>query len=289
MSPLCEVITSLHNQDAIGIAALCATLGIARSSYYAHCVETDRAVVDRSLGKQIEAIFREHRRRYGSRRIAQELSRRGACCSRHRVRRIMSQRGLKALKTPRRFVPRTSDGGARAPAPNLLLRREAPSAIDQVWVTDITYIPVAGAPWVYLAMVMDLYSRRIIGWKLGLDLRTGLVVAALAAAANKRRPAAGLITHSDQGSQYGSSAYARRLDAIGAFQSMSRRGNCFDNAFMESCFGTIKDEMLEDGQFDSFQDAQTELFDYIEIYYNRKRLHSSLGGIPPEEFETKQP
>jgi transposase InsO family protein len=282
------VITTLHNQDAISITALCAALGVARSSYYAHCCEKDRAVADRLFDEQIGEIFREHRRRYGSRRIAQELSRRGITCSRHRVRRIMSQRGLKALKTPRRFVPRTSDGGAAAPAPNLLLNREAPTSIDEVWVTDITYIPVAGVPWVYLAMVMDLYSRRIIGWKLGPDLRTGLVIDALAAATSKRRPATGLIAHSDRGSQYGSTAYARRLDGIGAIQSMSRRGNCYDNAFMESCFGTIKDEMLEDGQFDSFEDAHTELFDYIEIYYNRKRIHSSLGGIPPEEFETKQ-
>jgi putative transposase len=282
------VITTLHNHEAIDIAALCATLGVARSSYYAHCCQSDRSVADRRLGEQIEAVFREHRRRYGSRRIAQELSRRGITCSRHRVRRIMSQRGLKALKTPRRFVPRTSDGGAAAPAPNLLLNREAPTSIDEVWVTDITYIPVAGVPWVYLAMVMDLYSRRIIGWKLGPDLRTGLVIDALAAATSKRRPATGLIAHSDRGSQYGSTAYARRLDGIGAIQSMSRRGNCYDNAFMESCFGTIKDEMLEDGQFDSFEDAHTELFDYIEIYYNRKRIHSSLGGIPPEELETKQ-
>ncbi len=150
--------------------------------------------------------------------------------------------------------------GAPSPAPNLLLGREPPTAIDQVWVTDITYIPVAGLPWLYLAMVMDLFSRRVIGWKLGPDLRAGLAVDALASALAKRAPtAAGLIAHGDQGSQYGSGAYRRRLESIHALQSMSRRGNCYDNASMESCFGTIKDEMLEGGEFDSPDDAHTEL------------------------------
>ena len=184
------MITQLREQDSFSIAALCAALGVARSTYYANCSESAHSAADRELGDQVEEIFREHRSRYGSRRIAQELARRGVSCGRPRVRRIMSQRGLKALKTPRQFVPRTSDGGASAPAPNLLLDRETPTAIDEVWVADITYIPVAGLPWLYLAMVMDLYSRRIIGWRLGPDLRAGLAVGALASAITKRAPVA---------------------------------------------------------------------------------------------------
>jgi putative transposase len=289
LSRVTPVITELHRTGGFAVAAICSALGVPRSSYYAAVARADgaRAEADSEAADEVEAIFREHRRRYGARRISDELARRGRPCGRTRVRRLMRSRSLTPLKTPAKFKPSTSDGGASPPAPNLLLGRDAPAAIDECWVADITYIPLAGGTFIYLASIMDRFSRLVVGWKLGSDLRATLVTDALAMAVRRRRPAPGLIIHTDQGSQYSSGTYLRRLAATGALASMSRRGNCYDNAFMESCFGTLKDEMLDGGQFTCFADAHTELFDYIENYYNRRRIHSSLGRMTPEEFENK--
>ena len=194
----------------------------------------------------------------------------------------MDQRGLRALQ-PKTFVPRTSDGRADKPSPNLLSQQPFPTALNQVWVGDITYIPTASG-WLYLAVVIDLCSRRIIGWSLANHLRSELVVAALAQAL-QTRPGRGTIFHSDRGSQYGSTAFRQVLAAAGLRQSMSARANPYDNAWTESFIGTLKLEMLQGGVFQHRADAHTEIFDFIDGYYNSHRKHSSLQYQTPNQFE----
>ena len=286
------VIRELHQKSGFELSAICAALGVKRSSFYARsgAHQSDRARTDEILRTHVTSIFKEHRRRYGSRRIAVELKRQNiAGCGRARTRRLMAENRLIATKTPRRYVVRTSDGAAERRAPNLLRKLSEPvSKLDQIGVADITYLPTTGEKPLYLAVVMDAFSRRVIGWKLADHLRSSLTIDALKKAIHTRNPNPGLMIHTDQGSQYGSRAYRDTLDSIQAHQSMSRRGNCYDNSTMESAFGMFKDELIEKGAFCSAEDAHIELFEYLEIYYNRKRLHSSLGYITPEEFELKQ-
>ena len=245
---------------------------------------TPTALEDEGIGDLIEAIFIEHRRRYGYRRIAHELADHGLVCSQQRVRRLMKQRGLQALQT-RRFVPVTSDGKASRPAPNLLRGSFLPDAANRVWAGDITYIPSA-AGWLYLAVVIDLFSRRIIGWSLADHMRASLVCDALRQAIGSRAiREPGLIFHSDRGSQYGSTCFRSALAGAGLVQSMSAKANPYDNAWTESFIGTLKTEMLGDAIFDSIQDARLAIFDYIEAYYNTKRKHSSLDYQTPNQAE----
>lgn len=208
----------------------------------------------------------------------------GEPCTRERVRRLMRERGLRALRTPR-FVPRTSDGKAPSPAANLLEGRTPPEKPDEVWAGDITYIPSNGG-WLYLAVVIDLFSRRIVGWHLAEHMKADLVVAALDGALATRSPASGgLIFHSDRGSQYGSGVFRNRLEEHGIEQSMSKKAYPYDNAWTESFMGTLKAEMLGDGIFETLEDARAALFEYIETYYNTKRKHSSLGYRTPSAIE----
>ena len=183
-------------------------------------------------------------------------------------------------------MPRTSDGKANLPSPNRLADQPAPEQADQVWTGDITYIPTTHG-WLYLAVVIDLWSRKIIGWKLGCNLRAELVVAALQQAIECRRPSKGTIFHSDRGSQYASGSFRVVLAAAGIRQSMSRRANPYDNAWTESFMATLKREMLQDGCFEDASDAQCELFEFIEGYYNTQRKHSALGYLSPNQFEAK--
>lgn len=195
----------------------------------------------------------------------------------------MAQRGLRAIH-PKTFVPKTSDGRADKPSPNLLSGQPLPQAPDRVWAGDITFIPTS-LGWLYLAVVIDLCSRRIVGWSLADHLRADLVAAALQQAL-KTRKAKGVIFHSDRGSQYGGRTFRDALSNAGMFQSMSARANPYDNAWSESFIGTLKLEMLADGCFQTAADARTELFDYIEGYYNTHRKHSALGYKTPSQFET---
>jgi transposase InsO family protein len=208
-------------------------------------------------------------------------------CGTARIRRIMKSRGLYAIQ-PKNYVPKTSDGRADKPSPNLLAGQPMPKKINQVWAGDITCIPV-GSSWYYLAVVIDLCSRRIVGWSLSDHMRSELVANALKQAIQTRSNCSQLIFHSDRGSQYGSRAFRSLLGKASFRQSMSARANPYDNAWTESFIGTLKREMLQGGCFENEQDAQTELFEYIEAYYNIHRKHSSIRYQTPSQFENQTP
>jgi putative transposase len=278
------MIQTIAQQTKGSIRKICAVLGTARSSFYHAAAPTQRQLTDRTLGDLIEAIFRQHRRRYGHRRIQQVLSDQGVVCAPARIRRLMSQRGLHAIQ-PKNFLPKTSDGRADKPSPNLLIDKPLPATPDQVWAGDITFIPTS-AGWLYLAVVIDLCSRRIIGWSLAHHLRSDLVLDALLQAL-QTRSGKGAIFHSDRGSQYGSVAFRQALAKAGLLQSMSARANPYHNAWTESFIGTLKREMLQDGCFENAGDARTEIFEYIEAYYNTHRKHSALSYKTPSQFETQ--
>jgi transposase InsO family protein len=279
------MIGDIHQATGQGIRRICATLDVPRSSYYHASAPTPMQSSDEAIGVEIEGIFKRHRRRYGYRRIRDQLADQGIVCAPARVRRIMHERGLKAIQ-PKTYVPRTSDGRADKPSPNLLLDQPLPEKPNRVWAGDITFIPTA-AGWIYLAVVIDLCSRKIVGWALADHLRTELVSDALKQALGSRDTVPDLIFHSDRGSQYGSGAYRQMLSRAGMRQSMSARANPYHNAWTESFMGTLKSEMLQDGCFVNATDARTEIFDYIESYYNHHRKHSSLGYQTPAQFEAK--
>lgn len=279
------MIQTLARQTGASIRKVCAVLGLARSSFYQAATPTATQVADASLGHLLETLFRHHRRRYGYRRLAQELADRGVVCAPDRIRRLMAQRGLHAIQ-PRNFRPRTSDGRADQPSPNLLAGQPAPTAPNQVWAGDITFIPTSQG-WLYLAVVIDLYSRRILGWSLADHLRAPLVLAALQQALHTRPGHQQTIFHSDRGSQYGSTLFRRALTHAGLRQSMSARANPYHNAWSESFIATLKRELLQGGCFEDAPDARLEIFSYIEAYYNTHRKHSALGYKTPLQFETQ--
>jgi transposase InsO family protein len=267
------------------IAELCPCLGVSRSGYYAWCQRRPgrRALANELLCRRLQELFERNRRVYGSPRLTQSLQREGIPCSRNRVARHMRGLGLRA-RQKRAFRPKTTDSRHPHPiAPNRLtaVRVKRP---DEVWVSDITYIATAGG-WVYLAGVMDLCSRKIVGWATADHLKSSLVQAALDQAVAGRAPAAGLISHSDRGVQYASHDYRQSLQRIGSLPSMSGRGHCYDNAAMESFWSTLKTEWLHGQTFRNRQEAELAIFDYIETFYNPRRLHSALGYRSPVEFE----
>jgi len=268
------------------VEALCAVLEVSRSGYYKWRERrpSQRAQANHQLLEQIRQAHRESRRAYGSPRITQQLRRQRICCSENRVARLMRQEQIRA-KRKRPFRPRTTNSRhVGAVAPNRL--REIPqiSELNRAWSADITYIwTVQG--WVYLAAVMDLCSRKIVGWSIGESLETNLVKRALEQAWFVRRPAAGLLHHSDRGIQYASSAFRALLASCKIVPSMSAKGNCYDNATMEAFWSTLKAELISDRSLADLTEARSAIFDYIEIFYNRKRLHSALGYKSPVEFE----
>ena len=229
--------------------------------------------------------FTEHKRRYGVRRLVAELKAKGIEAGEYKVRQVLRKHALRAIQ-PRSFVPKTTDSRHPYPIrPNLLLDRSFPGRPNEVWVGDITYIPLAGGGFLYLAVWMDLYSRKIVGWALQEHMQEELIVEAFKKAMAVRSIPKGLVVHSDRGGQYAGSAFRKSLRNKKVLQSMSRADNPYDNAFMESCFSRFKAELLQDGAFDSREDAYTEIFEYIEMYYNSKRRHSALNYECPIVFE----
>jgi transposase InsO family protein len=278
------VITQLES-EAFGVAALCDVLGVCRSAYYAwrQSQPSTRQLADNLLRPQVRSIFWEHRRRYGARRIRAELAARGETCGRERVARLMDEMGLVAIQ-PRSFQPRTTDSRhTLGYSPNLLIDAPPPDGINQLWVGDITYVPLAGGEFLYLALLLDRFSRRIIGWDLQDHMQEALVLGALRAALAERRARPGLIHHTDRGGQYAATRYRDVLARAAMLQSMSRAENCYDNAFMESCFGSLKTE-LEMKPYPNAHIARKEIPAYIR-YYNTRRRHSALGYVTPAAFE----
>lgn len=262
-------------------------MGISRSSYYSWLSGNSHKLNEEkeNMEQQIINTFHEHRRRYGSRRIAFSLQSAGQLVSRYKAGRVLSKYGLKAIQ-PRSFVPKTTDSRhSYSISPNLLLDRYLPQKPNEVWVGDITYIPLTGGLWAYLAVWMDLFSRRIIGWQIDDNMQEGLIVEAFKKALASRKKENGLLIHSDRGGQYGGKIFRKMIADNKMMQSMSRADNPYDNAFMESCFSRFKAELLQDGIFDNIEDARTEIFEYMEMYYNTKRIHSSLNYLSPADYE----
>ena len=269
------------------IARLCEILEISRSGYYRWRQRpvSPRQRRDGDLAARIAEAHRKGRGSYGAPRIVQELRAEGTPISQRRCARLMRTLGLKGKKRHAR-KPRTTDSRhGKPPAPNLLAERPVPSGPNQIWVTDITYIRTAEG-WLYLAAILDLWSRRIVGWACAPTLHASLVLAALQRALRQRRPATGLLHHSDRGSQYVDEDYIKALIAAGIERSMSRAGNCYDNAAMESFWSTLKTETgLDRLVLATRKDAELAVFDYIETFYNPTRRHSSLGYLSPVAFE----
>ena len=269
------------------VKSLCRVLGVSRSGYYAakKKAQRPRARDNARLGTKIKEAFEASRRTYGSPRITVVLRRAGERCSRHRVARLMRAHRLRATQK-RRFRPRTTDSRHLCPvAPNHLAERTAPPARPgEVWQADITYVATREG-WLYVAGVLDACSRRVVGWAADAAMPTGLVSRAFERAVRGCQPAGGLLHHSDRGSQYASDAYRALLRRHGVVPSMSRPANCYDNAKMESFWATLKGELIGDHVFATRAEAKTALFDYIEVFYNRRRLHSALGFQSPVDYE----
>ena len=267
---------------------MCKVLKVDRSSYY-HWVRNGSIVnkADEKLNELIEVIFMQSRQTYGTRRIkAKLLQRYGFIVSRRRIKNIMKELGL-SVKMKRRFKINTTDSNHHLPiAPNILNRDFYSSSPNNKYVGDITYIPT-NEGWLYLATVIDLYSRKIVGWSMDEHMKTSLVNDALTMAIMKRKPLRGLIWHTDRGSQYASYAHKDLLQKYGIVQSMSRRGNCWDNAVAESFFHSLKTELIYNEIFETRAQANQAIFEYIEVFYNRQRMHSANGNLSPVEFEEK--
>jgi transposase InsO family protein len=272
--------------EGFPVSVACDVLSVSRSGFYAwhSSAESERAARDEELSPMIREVFWQHKRRYGARRIARELAFRGERCGVHRVARLLEIQGLKAIQ-PKSNRPKTTNSRHRLGySPNLLRGRNAPRKINEVWVADFTYIPLRSGQFGYLSVLMDLYSRRVVGWNYQESMTVALVLASLRKAIHTRQPAARLIHHSDRGGQYAAWEYREVLRRAKMLQSMSDADNCYDNAFMESCFGTLKTELELSDYADSLE-AVRELSSYM-VYYNQDRRHSSLGYLTPAEFET---
>jgi transposase InsO family protein len=270
------------------IAQLCAALAVQRSGYHAWAARQPgpRAQADACLLPLIQQAHQESRQTYGSPRIRNWLRQRGARCGRQRITRLMQVAGLSS-RLRRRFRPVSlTDSNHDLPiAPNRLAELGAPKQPDAVWVADITYVATAEG-WLYVAGVLDRCTRRCVGWAMDATLATTLPLSALEMALRQRRPPSGLVHHSDRGRQYASAAYRQCLAEAGVIPSMSRRGNCYDNAAMESFWSSLKRELVHRCDFATRAEAKAAIFEWIEVFYNRERLHSALGYQSPVDFET---
>ena len=269
------------------VSALCTLLSVSRQGYYAYAARppSDRFISDRQLCERIQALHAESEGRYGSPRIREALRREGFSVSKTRVERTMRGLGLTG-QMPRRWRQTTRANPDHPVAANVLARDFTAERPNQRWVTDISYV-WTDEGWCYLAVVLDLFSRAVVGWSLDTTLSTSLPLNALHAALRTRRPAAGLLHHSDRGCQYTSDDYRRELKKHGIEVSMSRRGNCWDNAVAESFFATLKTELIFRRKWPRRAELREAVFEFIEVFYNRQRLHSSLGYKTPAEVEAE--
>lgn len=274
-----------EHRETFRVSALCAVLGVSRSGYYEwrERPPSERALENERLLGLIRQVHADSRENYGERKTWEALRAQGESCGRHRVARLRRLDGLTA-KRVRRFRLAYAARNSEPPAPNLLNRDFTTPKPNRVWVTDITFVPTRRG-WLYVATMVDLFSRRVVGWAMSQRIDQQLVVDALHMAIRRRRPQQGLIVHSDQGQQYAGSAYRTVLQQHGIVQSMSRKGNCLDNAVAESFFSNLKNELVHHIVFEDRDEARTAIFDYMEVFYNRKRLHQSLGFTSPIDFE----
>ena len=273
------------HESEFRVQRMCRVLGVGRSGDYAWCSRSasQRVQEDEVLLVKIQQAYQISRGTYGSPRIHAALQKQGVKCSQKRVARLMRLHKITGRKRQKRHPVTTQRDPGAMPAPNLLNQEFYASAPDQKWVSDITYIETAEG-WLYLASILDLFSRRVVGWAMADHMEASLVEEALKMALQQRQPEPGLLHHSDQGRQYTSVAYQNRLANAHCQVSMSRTGNCYDNAAMESFFGTLKTECATQ-LFATRAQARTAIFEFIEAWYNRQRLHSSLDYLTPMEFE----
>lgn len=274
-----------EQREQFPVTRMCQMLNVSPSGYYAWRQRpvSAREMANQELVKSIEAVYNDSYGTYGSPRIYRELRAQGVVCSENRVARLMRLQGLQARQT-KRYKVTTRRNKAHTAAPNLLKQDFTADRPDQKWLSDITYIPT-GEGWLYLATVLDLYTRRIVGWAMSDRMTSDLTMDALKMAIGQRQPEPGLVHHSDQGSQYTDRAYQRLLKDYGIQASMNGVGSWYDNAPMESFFGTLKSEWVHHRVYHTRDEARSDLFFYIEAFYNRRRRHSALDYLSPEAFE----
>lgn len=274
-----------NHREAFPVDLLCHVLGVGRSGFYAWLQrpESPRSRTNRHLLAEIKAVHHRSRHTYGSPRVHAALNAQGYVCGKHRVAQLMRTHGIRS-RHKRKFRATTNSRHCYPVADNLLQRQFVVSAPNRWWVSDITYIPTREG-WLYLAVTLDLYHRKVVGWAMDRWMTQQLVMDAFTMAMKNSRPGPGLCHHSDQGVQYVSKAFQALLKTAGIQCSMSRKGNCWDNAVAESFFHTLKVELCHARSYHTRQEARAEIFDYIEVFYNRQRRHSSLGYLTPVEFE----
>lgn len=274
--------------NEFNVGRCCQVLKVSRSGYYAWRKRgpSSTAVRRKHLVEQIRSVHEQNRRVYGSPRVCHTLKLQGESVCENTVAKLMREQEIRAKNKPK-FIPRTTDSEHLQPiAENLLDRQFTAAEPDKKWVADITYIPTDEG-WLYVAAVLDLFSRMIVGWSMADHMETQLVDDALSMALARRDPQDGLLHHSDRGSQYASDAYTHRLNQNGITLSMSGKGDCWDNAAMESFWATLKTELVHHERYATRDQARAAIFEYIEVFYNRRRLHSSLGYMSPEAFEAR--
>jgi transposase InsO family protein len=270
------------------ILRLCLHLEVSASGYYDWQRRLSRpgqrAMEDQALAQEIGRIHTRSRETYGAPRVEKELRQKGRCHGRNRVARLMKEQGLCGRQKGRYRVQTTDSNHDQPIAPNRLAQAPKATAANQLWVADITYIET-GEGWLFLAAILDLYSRKIVGWAMSERIDTVLILKALGMALLHRSPPGNVLVHSDRGVQYASGDYRQALSQAGLIASMSRKGNCYDNAAMESFWSTLKLELVYRCRFDTRSQARTQIFDYIETFYNRQRTHSALDYRSPVDFE----
>jgi putative transposase len=286
VSEIYAAIEDIAQDESLPLATICDVLEVCRSAYYLWLTAQPSAREQEldELTPTIVEIFWHHRRRYGARRIASVLDDRGIVCSAKRVAKVLRNQGLRAIQ-PKSFVPKTTDSRHKLGySPNLLLEAEEPTRINELWVGDITYLRLRTGGFCYLAGLMDRYSRDIVAWSIEPSMDESLTLGVLRRAIAERQPRAGLVHHTDRGGQYAGVQYRGVLRRASMKQSMSRADNCYDNAFMESCWSSFKRE-LEVADYDSVAAARTTVAEYVR-YYRFERKHSSIGNLSPHQFET---